>query len=345
MSRFRYRYGYTPPPRERKERREWWLAVPVLGFFAVAGLIAVLLGRSGSGGDATTCLPGQDCAAASASAPQGGGAARSGPRTPGDDEPPLVSGLAAVVMEEPCGALLFEQDGHLRVAPASLTKMATAVVTAERADLSEVVTARVSGFELVQETDSTVMGLEPGDRVTVRDLLYGMLLPSGNDAAITLAEHVAGSVSAFVALMNEEAARLGLADTHFANPHGLDDPALYTSAYDMAALGRELLRRPELAEVVRTPVYQPAWSKPPVWNLNKLLTTYPGAIGVKIGYTDEAKQTIVGAAERDGRRLIVAVLGSEDMYVDAGALLDWAFANTATKCAPDTAATRARGEG
>ncbi len=106
-----------------------------------------------------------------------------------------------------------------------------------------------------------------------------------------------------------------------------------------AALTEQILSG--LAEVVRTPVYQPAWEKPPVWNLNKLLTTYPGAIGIKIGYTDEAKQTIVGAAERDGRRLIVSVLASEDIYVDAGALLDWAFANTATKCAPEPAAVPA----
>ncbi|HEU4760199.1 MAG TPA: serine hydrolase, partial [Dehalococcoidia bacterium] len=261
MSRFRYRYGYMPPPRERRERREWWLAVPVVGFFAVTGLIALLISRGGSVGHSAICPPGQDCAAAPAAAPQGGGAVGGGPRTPGDDEPPLITGLAAVVMEEPCGALLFDRNPHLRLAPASLTKMATALVAAERADLSEVVTARVSGFQLAQETDSTVMGLEPGDRVTVRDLLYGMLLPSGNDAAITLAEHVAGSVSSFVGLMNDDAARLGLGDTHFANPHGLDNPALYTSAYDMAALGRELLRRPELAEIVRTPVYQPAWSK------------------------------------------------------------------------------------
>ncbi len=341
MSRFQYRYTYTPPRKENGRRREWWLALPVAGFVLVAGLVAALLARGGgSDGDAARCAPGQDCPAAAEPSSQGGGRAFDFAPTPdGDEEPPLITGRAAAVLEEPCRALLFEQNVHQALAPASLTKIATALVAAQRTDLSETVTARVSGFEMSQATDSTVMGLEPGDTVTVRDLLYGMLLPSGNDAAITLAEHVAGRVSGFVALMNDEAARLGLTDTHFSNPHGLDDPGLYTSAYDIAVLGAELLRRPELAEIVRTQVYQPAWEKPPLSNLNRLLTNYPGALGVKIGYTDEAKQTIVGAAERGGRRLIVSVLGSEDVYVDAIALLDWAYENAPSKCAREVGAT------
>ncbi len=176
------------------------------------------------------------------------------------------------------------------------------------------------------------MGLAPGQRLTVRDLLYGLLLPSGNDAALQLAEHVSGSVPAFVELMNQKAAQLGLEDSHFTNPHGLHDPAHYTSAYDIAMLGAELLKNPDLAEIVRTQTHQPAWDGPELKNINLLLGLYPGAIGVKTGFTDEAGKTIVAAAERDGRRIVVSLLHSEELYVDAPLLLDWAFSSVAPAC-------------
>src|SRR3990172_8144329 len=118
------------------------------------------------------------------------------------------------------GALL---TAGARMAPASITKIATALVAAERTDLSEMVDVEVDGAALAVQTESTIMGLQPGMEMSMRDLLYGLLLPSGNDAAIAIAEHVAGSVPAFVELMNEKADELGLRNTHFANPHGLDD--------------------------------------------------------------------------------------------------------------------------
>jgi D-alanyl-D-alanine carboxypeptidase (penicillin-binding protein 5/6) len=125
---------------------------------------------------------------------------------------------------------------------------------------------------------------------------------------------------------------LGLEDTHFASPHGLDDPDTYTSAFDIAMLGRELMRQPELATIVRTRVYQPAWDGPPVWNGNRLLSLYPDSVGVKIGFTDDAGGTIVAAAERDGRVLIASVLGSAGIYQDAITLLEWAFASAPSVC-------------
>jgi len=245
---------------------------------------------------------------------------------------PEITGLSAAIVEEPCGALVYAANAHQQLPPASLTKIATALVVEERANLDDVVTVTVNGPELSAETDATVMGIEPGQRLTVRDILHGLLLMSGNDAAIQLARYVSGDVGAFVALMNQKTGQLGLKDTQFTNPHGLDDPGLYTSAYDMAMLGRELLRRPELAEIVRKQAYQPAWDGPALRNLNLFLGQYPGALGIKTGFTDEAGQTIVAAAERDGRRLIVAVLKSGDLYVDAGALLDWAFESTSPAC-------------
>jgi len=236
------------------------------------------------------------------------------------------------MIEEPCGALLYDYNAHQRWAPASLAKIATAIVALEGADLSEMVDVRVDGAELAVTTDSTVMGLEPGQELSVRDLLYGLLLPSGNDAAIAIAEHVGDSAPAFVGLMNSKVEQLGLRDTHFTNPHGLDDPDMYTSAFDIAVLGRELMRQPELAAIVRTRIYQPAWDEPPLWNGNRLLYVYPEAVGVKIGFTDGAGGTIVAAAERDGRRLIVSVLGSAGIYQDAITLLEWAFSNVPSVC-------------
>jgi D-alanyl-D-alanine carboxypeptidase (penicillin-binding protein 5/6) len=136
---------------------------------------------------------------------------------------------------------------------------------------------------------------------------------------------VAGGVPAFVARMNAEVRSLGLQDTHFTNPHGLDAPGHYSSAYDMAMLARYAMKDPRLAEIVRTKVWKPAWDGLELWNGNLLLWLYPDADGVKIGWTEKAGQTIVASAQRDGRRLFVALLGSQDRYGDAIRLLDWAF--------------------
>ena len=285
---------------------------------------------------AASCAPGKACP--SATPTPGASSATAKPRQlapAGGEDPPPITGTSALVVEEPCGGTLFEQNAHLSVPPASLTKIMTALVTVEHTGLDEIVEIDVNGPELSLETDTTVMGIEPGMRLTVRDLLYGLLLASGYDAAIQLAEHVAVSVPAFVRMMNEKAAALGLADTHFTNPHGLDDAALYSSAYDMVKLGRELLENPELAGIVQTQTYQPAWDKPALQNLNLLLGFYEGAIGVKTGYTDLAGQTIVAAAERDGRRIIASVMGARtDIYADASGLLEWAFSETDSACAP-----------
>jgi D-alanyl-D-alanine carboxypeptidase len=141
--------------------------------------------------------------------------------------------------------------------------------------------------------------------------------------------------------MNDLVESLGLTDTHFVNPHGLDNVTHYSSAYDVAAIGGELLSIPALAEIVSTQSYTPfGWTDGPLENINLLLTTYPGAIGIKTGFTDQAGQTIVGAAQRDGRTLVVSIMRSEDVYVDASRLLDWAFENTEPACGlPPAAAT------
>jgi len=310
--------------RRRRARRPWWALAAVA--LLVLGAVLVLRFRPGGEGAhppatvSSGCTAGAECA-------QGGG-----PSYAGTVAPPRITGRAAAVIEAPCGAPLYALDEHLRLAPASLTKIATALVAYERAGLSETVDVRVNSGLLHASTASTVMGLEPGMRMSLEDLLYGLLLVSGNDAAIAIADHVAGNTSAFVAMMNALAQTLGLRDTHFANPHGLDEAGHYSSAHDMAVLGRALLAQPDLAAIVATEHYQPAWDGPEVWNGNELLDRYPGTVGVKIGYTEKAGQTIVAAAERDGRTVIVSVLSAWDRYADATALLDWAFANTPPAC-------------
>lgn len=335
------RYTYTPR-RSSSPRRGSPSYLTLLIPVGIA-VVLVLFGLMVSGGD-SSALPeekgcsGEECTplvAGATSTPAvsaTAGATTLAPTSDAATPAPEITATAAAVLEAPCGAVLHSLNETLRLPPASLAKIMTALVALENAHPDEIVGVDFDGAALALEQDSTAMGLLPGDSLPMIDLIYGLLLRSGYDAALAIAEHVAADEETFVSLMNEKADALGLRDTSFANASGLDDPALYTSAYDIAVLGGELLDVPLLAEAVSTQEYQPGWDRGPLENLNLMLNVYPDAIGVKTGFTDEAGQTIVAAADRDGRRLIVSVLGSEDLYVDASALLDWAFANTGPAC-------------
>ena len=248
--------------------------------------------------------------------------------TPAPDEPddlPYVSARSIAVVESSCGALMFGRDEHAEAPPASLTKLMTAAVATDQAAIDTLITSQVDGQALYDETGSTIMGLRPGMQLSLLDLLYGLLLPSGNDAAIAIAEGISGDEATFVDLMNAKAASLALSDTYFTNAHGLYESGLRSSALDMAMLARYVMQNPQLREIVRSVSWQPNWDGPPVWNGNRFLGEYDGADGVKIGYTEESRQTIVASATRDGRRIIATVLQSDDRYQDAQRLLDWAF--------------------
>ena len=334
-----------PPDHWRAHRRRsyglWWAAIFLVGTVVLAALVVRPFSGGGSNDVAdrtqesvvasSTCALDTGCAPPTTpECPSGAECAGdSGLALPSNDfvvasefPPPQISGQSAVVLEESCSAILYGLRAHERFPPASLTKIITALVAVEQAELSELVDVRVNSALLVASTSSSVMGLEPGQQLSMRDLLYGLLLPSGNDAAIAIAEYVGGTLPAFVSLMNGKVQGLGLQDTRAANPHGLDEAGLYTSAYDIA----------ELAEIVSTETYQPRWDGPPVWNGNQWLYEYPGALGVKTGSTVKAGQTLVAAAERDGRTVIVAILSSGDRDYDATVLLDWAFARTTSPC-------------
>jgi D-alanyl-D-alanine carboxypeptidase len=246
--------------------------------------------------------------------------------TPADpDGFPYVSARSFAIIDSACGAMIHGRDEHRTMPPASLAKLMTAAVATDQADVSMVITSRVDGPRLYDETGSTIMGLAPGMQLSLLDLLYGLLLPSGNDAAIAIAEGVSGSEAAFVELMNAKARSLALDDTHFTNPHGLYTEGLYSSAYDMAMLARYVMQNATLRAIVSTVSWQPAWDGPELWNGDRFITEYPGADGVKIGYTEESQQTIVASATRGGRRIIASLMRSQDRYTDAARMLDWAF--------------------
>lgn len=178
------------------------------------------------------------------------------------------------------------------------------------------------------QRSGTAIGLEVGERWNVGDLLRAMLLYSANDAAIALAEGVAGSVEAFATRMNATAQALGARESHFVVPHGLYDPQHYSTAYDLALIARAALQQRQIAEVVRTQIWdllRPDQPRRVVINSNKLLWRYPGADGVKTGWIRQSGPCLVASATRDGWQLIAVVLNAPRMYTDARALLDYGF--------------------
>jgi len=235
--------------------------------------------------------------------------------------PPHLSATAAILADLDTERILLDVNAHRRLPPASTTKIMTALLALERTQLDEVVVVP----DKVQ-TEGVNIGLVPGERITLETLLYGLLLASGNDAAITIAEHVGDSVDKFVALMNARAAELGLHDTHFTNPHGLDAPDHYSSAYDLFLLTKTALANPTFAHMVATPAI--AIGGRTFVNRNQLLgpNGYPGADGVKTGTTPAAGQCLVASVSRDGHRALAVVLGSGDRYTDAKVLFDHYFA-------------------
>lgn len=234
--------------------------------------------------------------------------------------PPDLSAEAALLADETTGQVLLEKNARQRRAVASTTKIMTALVVLERARLDEqVVVSPAAAY-----TGGNMVGLAPGERLSVWSLLHGLLLNSGNDAATALAEHVAGSVSAFAELMNAKVQVLGMADTHFVNPHGLDAEGHYSTAYDLWLLTREAMRNPVFREIVTKSTWTEGTRT--YVNLNQLLLRYPGADGVKTGTSDAAGECLVASATRRGHRLVAVVLHSQDRYADAAALLDYGFA-------------------
>ncbi|SDW56421.1 D-alanyl-D-alanine carboxypeptidase [Marininema mesophilum] len=236
-----------------------------------------------------------------------------------------LSAHAAAVIDVNSNRILFEKEAQKRMRIASLTKIMTAIVAIENADVDKKVTV---GPGAVGVEGSSIY-LKQGDQVPLRTLLYGLLLRSGNDAAVAIAQHVGGSLEGFAYMMNEKAAYLGLKGTHFENPHGLDSDEHYSTAEDMARLTAYALKNPIFKKVVSTQVKKVPWPGED-WqrrwkNKNKMLRLYPGADGVKTGYTKLSKRTLVSSATREGRQIVTVTLDASDDWNDSMNLLDYGF--------------------
>jgi len=239
---------------------------------------------------------------------------------------PRVDAAAGVLMDAETGSVLWNKEMHERRPVASTTKVMTALLALECSDLD----ASVRVGKSVLEIHGSNVGLKPGDLVRMDDLLASLLLSSGNDAAVVIAEHVSESVASFADLMNARASQLGGSDTHFVNPHGLYDPDHYSSAYDLALFTREAFRHERFGELVGAKVadVELPSSKDGVVQLinhNKLLWRDGRIDGVKTGYVRQSGHCLIASGEQDGWRLIAVVLDSPDMYAEAQALLDYGF--------------------
>lgn len=244
------------------------------------------------------------------------------PERVGTGWPRVPSAEAAVVIDGESGAILYGKNAHERLAPASLTKILTAIVAIEAGRTQDRVKVDVDASKM---WDSTVMGLEPGEVLSLETLLYGLMLPSGNDAALAIARHIGGSEARFMDMMNERVRTLGLQGSHFRNPHGLDEDGHYSTPYDLTMLARHGMQDGLFYNLSATKTWQAEGYT--LNNLNKLLGQYPGADGVKVGFTDAAGRCLVASATRNGKRVFVTVQRSFDPAGDSRMLLDYAFQN------------------
>lgn len=244
------------------------------------------------------------------------------------DRPPPVSASSWIIYDELTDSVLAEWDADTRRPMASITKIMTVLLAMENGNLNDEVVVS----ETAARVGGQVMGLVEGETLTLGALARAAMVRSGNDAATAIAEHVAGSVEAFVAMMNSRAAELGMTNTNFMNPSGLDAAGHYSSARDMLVLGRYAMALPEFEDLARSRMLvfpdTPGGSPRSAANTNRILNSYHGVIGVKTGETPNAALTYVAAVDRSGRRVFVVVLrsvGQRGHFADATSLFDWAY--------------------
>ncbi len=233
-----------------------------------------------------------------------------------------INARSAIVMDFETGRVLFEKNAYQRRPMASTTKVMTAIVALENSSLDELVTVSRNAASI----HGSLMHLKAGETLTLRELMYGLLLCSGNDAAIAIAEHVGGSVDKFLEMMNEKAREIGALNTNFTTPHGLDDPGHQKTAYEMALITRYALNNPVFNEIVKTTSIQ--IGNRYLYNTNEMLTGYEGADGVKTGYTGKAGRCLITSATRGDRRFISVVLFCDSRVqraLSSKIILDYAF--------------------
>ncbi len=243
---------------------------------------------------------------------------------------PRISARAAILVNARTGAIMYEKNAFKEMDPASVTKMMTAMLIIEHGHLQKIVTVSPKAAYTI----GSALHISPGDRYTEKDLLYGLLMRSGNDASVALAEADAGSVQRFVAQMNVEAQKLGAFNTQFENPNGLTKPGHFSTAYDLALIARQAMRLSLFRQIVATREGSVKelrhHEQRTLHNTNQLLYSFPGANGIKTGTTDAAGKCLVASAARNGESLIAVLLHSQDRYGDAHALLRWGFEHWST---------------
>ncbi|NNF65333.1 MAG: D-alanyl-D-alanine carboxypeptidase [Acidimicrobiia bacterium] len=240
-------------------------------------------------------------------------------------ELPRVTADAFHVVDAQTGAVLATRGATTSRPMASVTKLMTALVVRQNADLDELVVIS----EAAAAVGEAEIDLVPGEVWSVRELLSAIMVRSANDAAYALAEHVGGSLEGFAALMNRTAFELDLQRSHFVNPHGLDDPEHYTSASDLVALAQAAMADPVIARLAMTKVVvfrdDPSGVPRRAINTNRLLNAYPGVVGLKTGFTNRAGRVLVSVTRAGGRDIVVAVMGSEDHFADTRELIEYAM--------------------
>lgn len=240
-------------------------------------------------------------------------------------KPPWLSARAAIVIDADSKTILYQKNPDLKLLPASTTKIVTALVALDAYSLDQVIT--VTG---VHQTGQ-VMRLKPGERITVENLLYGLLVESANDAATVLAQSFPGGEDNFIGAMNQKVKALGLSNTQFTNPSGLDAYGHYTSAHDLALIAAAAMANPTFKRIVSTMGITVADADNTITHhletINELLGVIPGLAGIKTGWTDLAGECFVAYVSRDNRSLITVVLGSNDRFGETITLINWAYAN------------------
>lgn len=238
---------------------------------------------------------------------------------------PILSPFGTLIQDIPSGIVLYANQDKTRFSPASTTKLMSAIVAKERFDLDDVL--RVATVV----TEGRTMNLAAGEQLSFESLLYGALVHSANDATFTIAENYPGGVPAFVTRMNAKAQEMFLAETHFTNPIGFDDPNHYTTPRDLAKLAIMFLSDPQLAKIVATRAITVSdvthTRYHPLTNVNQLLGKVPGMAGVKTGYTDNAGEVLVSQVKRDGHSVLFVVMNSPDRFGETVQLVDWVFSN------------------
>ncbi|MDP3998747.1 MAG: D-alanyl-D-alanine carboxypeptidase family protein [bacterium] len=239
--------------------------------------------------------------------------------------PPDLTAGSALVLDLASSVVLYEKKPNTRFAPASTTKIMTALVALETYELDDVLTVKTA------EKEGRIMYLQQGERMTAENLLYGLLVHSANDAAVTLAENYPGGREKFISAMNRKAKKLNMNNTHFENENGLEQESHYVSSIDLARLAAYALNNPTFLDIVETKkiavmdVEQKEVHQ--LENVNTLLGKIPGLYGVKTGWTENAGECLVAVTERQGNKIMTVVLKSEDRFGETEKLINWAFAN------------------